>query len=124
MAKEKKAKRGKWVELVAGVIKDALGEAKVEQDGSQDGDILITWGGNQSFGINEAFCEANGAGVVRDMVFQTMRNYTGNPNLLDPDQEKIDEEKRKLSNKAEAVNDALDIAGSSSEEKNEILKDA
>jgi len=117
-----KDKVNKWVDFVAGVVKECTGEAKVEDTSEKA--IKITWGKDGNFAIGNDTCEKFGRGGTRDLIIQQMRIITDNPELLSVDKEVEEAAKRKLGAKAEGLDKAMDIAGSSSKEKNEILKDA
>lgn len=114
-------------EWVADMFKDALGEGKIDDHAWKSrGKIAITFGSRGCYSVVAGHLESMGEEKARYFVLDALRLISGNPNLefSKREQDEADKPKRKLSKKAEAVSDAMEMAGSTKKEKDEVLKDA
>lgn len=112
---------------VANLFQDALGEGNIDAtEWESRGKIAITFGAHGRYGVRATTLEGLGEEKARYFILDTLRHITGNPDLelTKAEQDVEDVPKRKLSKKAEAVDQALDMAGSTKKEKDEVLKDA
>ena len=122
------ASKTKWTpDFVLRIVKEILGSGTLDKDESKDGRIVIKLGKDKTYSVEASFLEfkeeRRGHGAAIQTIVRSLKVFDENASYDTTLEEAVkDRGKRKLGDKAEAVDQALDMAGSSSKEKNEILK--
>lgn len=117
-------------DFVAHVVKECMGEAEIDKENSVNGGSTIRWGKNGVICTTTKILEQQekmyGAGSAIVFLVSALNRGHGPGITYEPKLEEEAEEKgkRKLGKKAKEVDDALDIAGVESDDKDKILKNA
>jgi len=128
MAKDKKQQFGPH--FVAHVVKECMGEAEIDEEFSVDGNCTVRWGKKGVICTTTPILEQQeqmyGEGAAIVFIVNALNRGYGPGITYEPKLEEAAKEKgkRKLGKKAKEVDQALDIAGVESKEKDQILKNA
>ena len=126
----KNSLHGRWTpEFILDIVKGTLGCGKLDKEECGPDKIVVEISKRKTYSVRPSFLarkEATlGIGAAIQTIVRNLKAFDENASFdTTVEEEAKDKGKRKLSAKAEAVDQALDMAGSSKKEKDEILKNA
>lgn len=120
----------RWTpDFILSVVKDVLGSGSLEKSECEDDKVVVKIGTRKSYTVRPSFLDRKeaqrGAGAAIATIVRGLKaiepNACYNKTI---EEEAKDEGKRHLGQKAEAVDAALEMSGSTKKEKDQILKNA
>lgn len=128
MAKSKSDSR--WTpEFILDVVKGTLGSGSLDKDECGPNKVVINIGKHKTYTVMPSFLErkesTRGTGAAIATIVRALKVFDESASYDKMiEEEANDAGKRKLSKKAEAVDTALEMSGSTKKEKDQILKNA